>query len=404
MNRPVSSVPRDTPHPAGPATRTTLLNAALRLIVERGLHQLTLRPLAEAAGVSTATISHHLGTKADILPQLIAHGQALDEAFFAVWRGRARMLPPGSSLREELVRSAVQAWCTPPGQSAALLAETVQSHDLDAASRNALAEWTRFQEQAWIELTGSQPIGFVLARMLVDEAAFVGSLADISAYALLRDLIAKRLFSPRGADGDLYFKALQSELEPEHSLVDAARNQGPRQRPIADAAAQIIVERGIGALNHRSVAALAGVSPAGVVHHFKTRENLVQGGLEAVLANFQAWLQEIRADSVKDPAAELTTTLAATSAITRATHAIGTCAQRFQDLRPHAADMRRRRGQNVRAEDYPTIPTDHGKAFYKVTAQLLSVTIFGDRMLAMARQSDEVTSVRQTIDHLTQIL
>jgi AcrR family transcriptional regulator len=60
---------------AGPATtRESLLEAALRLLEERGPGALRIRDLSEAVGKSTMGVYTHFGSKQGLLEQLYLHG------------------------------------------------------------------------------------------------------------------------------------------------------------------------------------------------------------------------------------------------------------------------------------------------------------------------------------------
>ena len=51
--------------------RARLLDAAVDYAVERGLADLTLRPLAEALGVSPNTLVHHFGSKEELISAIL---------------------------------------------------------------------------------------------------------------------------------------------------------------------------------------------------------------------------------------------------------------------------------------------------------------------------------------------
>ena len=60
--------------PSPSTTRETLLEAALRLLEERGPGALRIRDLAEAVGKSTMGVYTHFGSKQGLLEQLYLHG------------------------------------------------------------------------------------------------------------------------------------------------------------------------------------------------------------------------------------------------------------------------------------------------------------------------------------------
>ncbi|WP_231954315.1 TetR/AcrR family transcriptional regulator [Actinoplanes derwentensis] len=59
--------------PAGRRVRT----AALELFAERGFHGTGIRDLAQRAGVSTATLYHYMGTKEDLLAEIMRDSMRL---------------------------------------------------------------------------------------------------------------------------------------------------------------------------------------------------------------------------------------------------------------------------------------------------------------------------------------
>src|SRR4051794_40506604 len=62
------------PVPGASTTRETLLDAALRLLVERGPGALRIRDVAAAAEQSTMGVYTHFGSKQGLLEQLYLHG------------------------------------------------------------------------------------------------------------------------------------------------------------------------------------------------------------------------------------------------------------------------------------------------------------------------------------------
>jgi AcrR family transcriptional regulator len=84
------------PVPSASATRETLLDAALRLLEERGPAAVRVRDLAAAAGQSTMGVYTHFGSKQGLLEQLYLHGfERLAEHLESVpsgGRGRSELL------------------------------------------------------------------------------------------------------------------------------------------------------------------------------------------------------------------------------------------------------------------------------------------------------------------------
>src|SRR3954470_6516806 len=81
-------------------TRESLLEAALRLVEERGPGALRIRDLSEATGKSTMGVYTHFGSKQGLLEQLYLHG-------FSRLEDRLKTVPAGGVGREELLAFAL---------------------------------------------------------------------------------------------------------------------------------------------------------------------------------------------------------------------------------------------------------------------------------------------------------
>ena len=86
--------------PTASTTRETLLDAALRLLEQRGPGALRIRDLAGAAGQSTMGVYTHFGSKQGLLEQLYLHGfRRLEE--------RLNSVPSDGQGRQELLAFAL---------------------------------------------------------------------------------------------------------------------------------------------------------------------------------------------------------------------------------------------------------------------------------------------------------
>jgi AcrR family transcriptional regulator len=89
---------RHVPSPA--TTRESLLEAALRLLEERGPGALRIRDLSEAVGKSTMGVYTHFGSKQGLLEQLYLHG-------FSRLEDRLNAVPYAGHGRQELLAFAL---------------------------------------------------------------------------------------------------------------------------------------------------------------------------------------------------------------------------------------------------------------------------------------------------------
>jgi AcrR family transcriptional regulator len=85
--------------PSQTTPRETLLEAALRLLEERGPGALRIRDLSEAVGKSTMGVYTHFGSKQGLLEQLYLHG-------FSRLEDRLNTVPAAGDAEEELLEFA----------------------------------------------------------------------------------------------------------------------------------------------------------------------------------------------------------------------------------------------------------------------------------------------------------
>ncbi len=377
---------------------TAILDAGIAHVVAEGFNTLTLRPLAERAGVSVGTISHYMGAKDQLLSRIVVHARTLDAAFFAPWMERARLLGEAShAFRLALVEETFNAWIERGFDRVVLYCELVGARGLTGEVQTALAEWAQLHNDAWAALMASAQDGRVLSAYLTDEAAFTISLGANPAYRCLRRLCLERLLGGPEAmaparDTTLsLFRRFQAELAPPRSVVGAANDDQPaKKQAIAKAAGQVIVRGGVEAVTHRAVAQAAGAPASTVVYHFGAREALVEAGLEAVIRHFHSWRARRVEQMTGNPEHDF---YRPTEDLVRATHAVAVGAMRYPALVSHAADMRRRRGENVQPDNFVETSGLPAAAFDPVSAQVLSVITFGARMLAMSLGRDQHEAV-----------
>src|SRR5215211_7473404 len=86
--------------PSTSATRETLLDAALKLLEERGPGAVRVRDVAAAAEQSTMGVYTHFGSKQGLLEQLYLHG-------FRRLEDRLAGVPSGGDVRQELLAFAL---------------------------------------------------------------------------------------------------------------------------------------------------------------------------------------------------------------------------------------------------------------------------------------------------------
>lgn len=365
-----------------------IVDAALDLIAQGGLAALTLRPLASSVGVSVAAISARMGTKDQLIDRAIDMVARRDRMFCDRWLDLAASIAPAdSAARAALTDLAFHEWIGAGRQQVFFLVDLIHDRALQHTPSEALDRWLAQSGTFWSTLLfGTTALADLALGYLVDEASFALGAGDDPAYALLRILCLERFADGLLARGDATSSAIERLVATAgpHDLRIAINDDAKRRR-IAESAARIIVSQGMEATTHRSVAQAAGVPASTVVYHFGGRATLVVAGLHAVIAHFHGTRDRARAgENIPSDDAE-------TRDLVKATSMIALASAREATLRPYALDMRRRRGENIRTSDLASLGfgPDASAGLDRAMAQVVSIALFGMRMVAMARKLPE---------------
>jgi DNA-binding transcriptional regulator YbjK len=123
--------------------------------------------------------------------------------------------------------------------------------------------------------------------------------------------------------------------------VRAKRDPEGRRRRIAEAAAELIMETGAGAISHRQVAARAGVPLGSTTQHFATLDDLRQAAISILVERYDAELARIdralaEAESPPHTAARMLHEWLSTGDLVRLETALYAAAVHDASLRPLA--------------------------------------------------------------------
>jgi len=393
---------------AGPAPRQdgadeALLAAALDLVVLEGLSGLTLRPLAKQLGVSPSYVTGRFGTKAQVLHHILEAARRRSAQHTAVW---TRRLEPIDHFEPEQSADVCEAILDDIvfnfGPLYTLYLEALQACAWDEPLRDSFRAWLQDQSDFWRQMgakfgTPDEVLASGLFHgYIIDELAYSLCLSQTPAYRLMRKLTLSRFF--RGlttpvdmeASGKLFFQVF-AELDYDVSALrvvhGAALSQDWPGR-VVQAAARLITTKGVSAVTHRAVAALADVKPTTLAYRFTTQEDLVVGGLEHIIARLITRMDDPSgapsgaASQESDPGFE----------IGRATFAVALASARMDRLKPCAADMRRRRGINLIKVADRQLPPDEG--LDAASAQALSSGLAGLLMTPLPPGGSNAERVR----------
>jgi AcrR family transcriptional regulator len=130
-----------------PARRPELLDAIVDHLIDNGLADISLRPLADALGTSTFTLTYHFGDKQGLINAALDHAESRQEELV---RQLVRRGDPAAAF-PEVVRG-FWAWLSSPEglgpMKLAFEASTLAIRDPDAFGDHATRLFT-----SWVELT-----------------------------------------------------------------------------------------------------------------------------------------------------------------------------------------------------------------------------------------------------------
>lgn len=382
----------------------SVIASALELIASHGLAELTLRPLAEKVGMSLNALTQTMGSKEQLLTQVIDHAMEQDRLFRESWLRRLEaMAPVGPGLRAVLAETILDDWVVGHRALACLLIDMVQDAGRRAECPPALGAWLDAVGLFWADvLFGDLRQADAALGYILDEGGFSLFAHANPAYRMLRALCLHRFTGGIYPDPDedigkgRHLEQWIAALEPDQTYPDTPDRS--KRGLIAAQAGRLIVTCGLEALTHRSAAAAAGTPASTVVYHFGTRDELMVAALHAVVTNFRHNL----AENFGRPH-PFHANYASSHDLVRATSIIAIAAARHPGLGPHALDMRRRRGENIVTSVLWDMGLPHGRIADRTTSQVVSVALFGMRMVAMARGLDEDEVLHAAFTRLAEV-
>lgn len=361
-------------------TRSHILKTAFALVDQIALPDLTLRPLAERASVSVATLNHHFGNKQAVLDALIGASVEHEAKFVHRWEQTLGALPIADpDTRARLAGPVFEDWLTHNRMPLLVMLDLLHSPELTIDGPEALRRWAAFAGPFWsILLFGNTDKAELALGYVIDEAAFALGAGAHPFYRALRQLCLETLVARTAAGRQAneartrLFNALVAALEPA-AIPPATDQLGPRSRAIVEAAASLLTSPAHQPITHRSVAQASGVSAATVVYRFGSTEDLIAAGIYGVIDQFR------RGTTGKGSSSPLSV-----ADLVRATGMVALASARLPTLWPHALDMRRRRGENVKPHLLVQAGTPQELAVDPIFRQVFSIAVFGSRRLAYA--------------------
>lgn len=360
--------------------------AARARIADHGLRGLSLRAVAQEAGGSVGLLSYRIGDKARLIAHLIDAERARRQALYADWRRRAGALDLSSpTVLASIVSGYLDHLAIAHRDTALAGCELLLEATIEPAGLPGLAGLLDEEDDFWCGLVaeGSFPVprllGLAIAGYCRDEMPFAIALRDNPDYRLLRAATLQRLAGglagpPTGLA--LSFGQLVDACGETSASLPLPVNlvEGSRRAEIAMHIADLMAEKGLAGVSHRAVAARAGTASSNVAHHFRSKDDLIHGGLCA---------QVLRARR------EMGNRLNGEEGLwlIRATHMVALAAARDPAMAPFALDMRRRRAENVMESMAATVGGPDG--LDRAAVQAATMVVIGSGFAARARRSDD---------------
>ncbi|CAN7476712.1 TetR family transcriptional regulator [Phenylobacterium sp. LjRoot219] len=362
-----------------PATRSAaapdIAAAARALVAEAGLRGLSLRKVAARAGVSLGAFSYQVGGKADLVRQLVVDAAELRRQRHAAWSARAqRMDLADPAVLAALIGGYLDEAALPDREHALTLSELALEAGRDPTACPEVGDLIRDEVAFWRGaldgVPGGAAHGEAIAHYCQDELPFTLAIGADPDYRLLRAAVSARLADRLRDAGTGGFAA---GFEAQVAAMDAravdirrplAVDADSRRARIAATVAVLIEAEGVAAVTHRAVAAAAGAPNSTVAHYFRTRDDLLRAGVEALYLGSTG-------STTTEPDAEAQR---GGRSLMRATRALVLAAARDDSLRPFALDLRRRRGEHMGAL---VAPIGGGRPLDAAAAQAAAMTISG---------------------------
>lgn len=349
----------------------------MALVATNGLKALTLRPLADRLQTTVSALSYRLGRKDALLGAVIQAACDEDGVFLNRWLSRIIAAPRMDGVLTDLVDSVLDDMARRHAARGQFYCELLQGAATRPEIIAPLEAWKARRLGFWkaaAQGLDRPDLAEILNAYSTDEMAHGLALGDDAAYRWLRRLNLRRLceglISPDGADlrlFSIFYDALGDTHEAAGGRYRAAAVSDWQLR-VAGRISDLIIAEGADAVTHRAIAERADVPSSTLAYHFPRQEDLLRAGLENIIVRAQGDV-----DRRADPAGP--TTEQSSMGIARGTFAIALAATHMPSLRGFAADMRRRRGENLHAQLMHD--GSGGPALDRLAAQAMSITGIG---------------------------
>lgn len=277
-----------------------LIEAARMLVAEGGLRGLSLRAVSAASGWTLGEIAYRVGKKEDLVARLVEAEREKEARLQATWRSRLSHVKKFADAELEAVVAAYLDDVAARHHSATMLWDALLLEAcLDPAVSSFMTPWIAERAAFWQTLlAGRHADADTMARAITayvaGEQLYTVVLGADPEYRLVRHACIHRLcgaiLKSETAGSVMLFDSILDQHRPRP--VQSA-GMSARARGVAEAASRLMLEKGVAAITHRSVAAELGQTPSAVLHHFRTPAELVRAGIEALYLRVSSGLDTV---------------------------------------------------------------------------------------------------------------
>jgi AcrR family transcriptional regulator len=356
-----------------------ILDAARAVIAQRGLVGMSLRTVADHAGLSVGSISYRIGDRAALVNAIVDREKDLLNDASRRWSARVSGVDP---IAAAILPDLIGEWLdlSERRMSAIVTCELALMAGRNPQAlpgvKGLLDGGARIWSDMLAHISGGEGLARRIACYCLDEQPFSLLLSGNVDYRLLRHSTLRGLLRDAGPardDWNHWHMVLVDRLAaPAAAALDKASElpEGAKAM-IAERIADVIIADGVGALSHRVVAQASAIAASSVAHHYPTQRDILFAGVEAIYRRMRA---DIRASNATAPGS---------SDIIRLTHECALTALWNPDFLPFAIDMRRRRAENVHVQIAEWLSIPEGSDRARVQALIMALIGNGLHMLAI---------------------
>ncbi|MFW2828932.1 TetR/AcrR family transcriptional regulator [Sphingomonas sp. ID0503] len=286
------------------SSREDLIEQTIRAVAESGLQGMSLRNVAAGAGVSTASIFHFFGNKTNLLHAAAEKALMLESELHQALLAELTGLEIETAQTTELIVSYVTIRRT--ALVPRFWLEMAFNGTEDFPGEAPVRSWREIRRTFWTKVTGDAVLArFLIDHLLMEEVYAVALHDDFSFWPLVME--TARVFASR-ADGGRPPSGGSNKIgewllsKPQQFAIHEEPPANGVANRLLTAASTRIFSGGLGAINDRAIARIAGTAPSMIAYNFGNSATFLQKAIwRAMLHEIPGSLDPaIRAETRRD--------------------------------------------------------------------------------------------------------